>query len=229
MTKPASNRDLDAITLNRKTGEEPFRIDKLELNTNLCEFWQWSCSNLLGNSLRGHLAEYIVGLALGCVGKVRQEWDAVDLQWKPEEGGEIRIEVKSAAYLQSWKQEKDSVITFDIAQKRPWYSETNVMETDMVRSADVYVFSLLQHRDKSNVEPMDLAQWTFFAVPTPQIHAKFGTQKSISLGPLTGLHGPPFGFAELKAKVAEAARWNSTRLMITSPEIDVTIPRSSRE
>ena len=119
MTKPASNRDLDAITLNRKTGEEPFRIDKLELNTNLCEFWQWSCSNLLGNSLRGHLAEYIVGLALGCVGKVRQEWDAVDLQWKPEEGGEIRIEVKSAAYLQSWKQEKDSVITFDIAQKRP--------------------------------------------------------------------------------------------------------------
>ena len=103
------------------------------------------------------------------------------------------------------------------------------METDMVRSADVYVFSLRQHRDKSKVDPMDLAQWTFFAVSTPQIHAKFGTQRSVSLGPLTDLHGPPFGFAELKAKVAEAARWNSTRLMITSPEIDVTIPRSSRE
>ena len=52
MTKPASNRDLGAITLNRKTGEEPFRIDRLELNTKLGEFWQWSCSKLLGNSLR---------------------------------------------------------------------------------------------------------------------------------------------------------------------------------
>ena len=114
-----NKRDLSAITLSRKTGEELFRIDHLELNAKLGEFWQWSCSNLLGNSLRGHLAEYIVGLALGCIGKVRQEWDAVDLQWEREEGCAIRIEVKSAAYLQSWKQEKDSVITFDIAQKRP--------------------------------------------------------------------------------------------------------------
>lgn len=202
MTKPTSKGDLDAVTLNRKTGEEPFRIDHLELNAKLVGFWQWSCSNLLGNSLRGHLAEYIVGLALGCIGKVRQEWDAVDLQWEPEGGGKIRIEVKSAAYLQSWKQEKKSSITLDIAPKRPWYSETNVMKTDIVRSADVYVFSLLQHRDKSNVDPMDLAQWTFFAVPTPQIHAKFGIQKSISLGPLTDLHGPPFGFAELKARLS---------------------------
>ena len=229
MTKPTSNRVLDAVALNRKTGEEPFRIDHLELNTKLVGFWQWSCSNLLGNSLRGHLAEYIVGLALGCIGKVRQEWDAVDLQWEPEEGCAIRIEVKSAAYLQSWKQEKESAITFDIAQKRPWYSETNVMETDMVRSADVYVFSLLQHRDKSNVDPMDLAQWTFFAVPTLQIHAKFGIQKSISLGPLTDLHGPPFGFAELKARVAQAAKWNSSHLIKSTNEDVVAIPRPSNE
>jgi hypothetical protein len=229
MTKPTSNRDLDAVTLNRKTGEEPFRIDHLELNTKLVGFWQWSCSNLLGNSLRGHLAEYIVGLALGCIGKVRQEWDAVDLQWEPEGGGKIRIEMKSAAYLQSWKQEKESAITFDIALKRPWNSETNVMETDIVRSADVYVFSLLQHRDKSNVDPMDLAQWTFFAVPTLQIHAKFGTQKSISLGPLTDLHGPPFGFAELKARVAQAAKWNSSHLFKSTNEDVVAIPRPSNE
>ena len=228
MTKPPNNGYLDAVTLNRKTGDEPFRIDHLELNTKLVGFWQWSCSNLLGNSLRGHLAEYIVGLALGCIGNVRQEWDAVDLQWEPEGGGKIRVEVKSAAYLQSWKQEKESAITFDIALKRPWNSETNVIETDIVRSADVYVFSLLQHMEKSNVNPMDLAQWTFFAVPTLQIHSKFGTQKSISLGPLTALHGPPFGFAELKTRVARAAKWNSTRLT-TSPEIDAAIPRSSWE
>ena len=224
-----NKKDVSAITLSRRTGEELFRIDHLELNAKLGDFWQWSCPNLLGNTLRGQLAEYLVGLSLGCVGKVRQEWDAVDLKWKPEEGCEIGIEVKSAAYLQSWKQEKESAITFDIAQKRPWYSETNVMETDMVRSADVYVFSLLQHKDESKVDPMDLAQWTFFAVPTPQIHAKFGTQKSISLGPYTDLHGPPFGFAELKARVAQAARWNSSHLIKSPNEVDVATPRPSNE
>ena len=229
MTKPARNRDLGAITLSRKTGEEPFRIDKLELNAKLSEFWQWSCSNLLGNSLRGHLAEYIVGLALGCVDKVRQEWDAVDLQWEPELGSKIRIEVKSAAYLQSWKQEKVSSISFDIAQKRPWDAETNAMETDVVRVADVYIFCLLQHKDKSSVDPLNLSQWTFFAVPTPQIHATFGTQKSVSLGPLSILHGPSFGFTELKTRVVEAAKWKSTRLITSSHEVDDATPRHSNE
>ena len=210
MTNPANKLDFGAILLNRKTGEEPFRIDYLELNAKLGEFWQWSCSNLLGNTLRGHLAEYIVGLALGCVGKVRQEWNAVDLQWETGEDCTIRIEVKSAAYLQSWKQERVSAISFDIAQKRPWDAETNVMETDMVRSSDVYIFCLLDHKDKSTVDPMDLAQWSFFAVQTLRLHAKFGTQKSISLGPLSDLHGAKFGFAELKKRVADEAKWKPT-------------------
>ena len=138
-------------------------------------------------------------------------------------------EVKSAAYLQSWKQEKVSAISFDIAQKRPWDAETNAMETDVVRVADVYIFCLLQHKDKSSVDPLNLSQWTFFAVPTPQIHATFGTQKSVSLGPLSILHGPSFGFTELKTRVVEAAKWKSTRLITSSHEVDDATPRHSNE
>lgn len=210
MTDQSNEQSLDKINVVQKTGEEQFRLGNQELNTKLVEFWQWSCSDLVNNALRGVMAEYIVGLALGCVDKVRQEWDAVDLKWKTDGNRAIRIEVKSAAYLQSWKQKNKSAISFDIAQTRPWDSETNAMATDMIRSSDVYVFCLLHHKDKSSVDPMDLAQWFFFAVPTARIHAKFGTQKSISLGPLTDLHGASFSFADLKTRVAEAAKWNPT-------------------
>ncbi len=55
------------------------------------------------------------GLTLGVVDTPRVEWDAVDLRYRGH-----GIEVKSAAYLQSWAQTKPSTITFDVARKRGW-------------------------------------------------------------------------------------------------------------
>lgn len=46
-------------------------------NTDLTvsDFWAWAGSDLLDNALRGQLAEFIVGSALGCIdGKFRREW-----------------------------------------------------------------------------------------------------------------------------------------------------------
>ena len=46
---------------------------------------------------------FIVGLALGCVdGRVRAEWDACDL--RTTQGSSV--EVKSAAYVQTWQQKE---------------------------------------------------------------------------------------------------------------------------
>lgn len=75
---------------------------------------------------RGVLAEYaedMVARALGIdTGGVRGEWAAHDLT--PSSG--VKIEVKSAAYIQSWAQKKPSTIAFNVRATRAWDADTNV-------------------------------------------------------------------------------------------------------
>ncbi len=84
----------------RKTGDEPLHIDGQPLAANVLSFWQWSASDLISNTMRGRLAEYLVACALGVADGVRVEWDAYDLRTPSG----IKVEVKSAAYVQSWRQ-----------------------------------------------------------------------------------------------------------------------------
>ncbi|BDP40901.1 hypothetical protein DAETH_08700 [Deinococcus aetherius] len=114
-----------------------------EINAN--EFWQWAYSDFLSNALRGVLAEYIVARALGCTQRPRVEWDAYDLR---TDAG-LKIEVKSAAYLQSWQQKRLSPIRFDIGLKRGWDAETNVNALQASRSADVYVFCVFKTQERA--------------------------------------------------------------------------------
>ena len=81
----------------RKTGEERFLDGELELDVCLKDFWSWNQSDLLSNTLRGKLAEFIVGTAVDAVTNTRIEWDAYDL-FTPDG---IKIEVKSSSNLQS--------------------------------------------------------------------------------------------------------------------------------
>ena len=103
----------------------------------LGDFWSWAYSDVLNNRNRSILAEFLVAAALGVLDEPRVEWDAVDLSYHDK-----RIEVKSAAYLQSWEQERLSVIRFDIARKRGWDAAANLSASKPTRSADAYVFCL---------------------------------------------------------------------------------------
>ena len=47
----------------RKTGAEPFTAGETPLGFAVLDFWQWSNSNLVGNALRGHIAEFLVARA----------------------------------------------------------------------------------------------------------------------------------------------------------------------
>lgn len=62
------------------------------------EFWRWAMSDLLGNRVRGLLAEFIVGRLLGddTLSHPRMEWDSYDLLYRGH-----KIEVKSSAYTQT--------------------------------------------------------------------------------------------------------------------------------
>jgi hypothetical protein len=192
---------LSALAVVPKTGAEHFHASGEARNENVLGFWRWSSSDLVGNAMRGVLAEYIVGMALGCVSDgVRMEWDAADLL--TADG--LRVEVKSAAYLQSWAQSKLASISFGIQPTKRWDAATNTHSSEVKRQADVYVFCVLHHEDKHTVDPLDLDQWTFFVLSTDELTASVGPQKSISLNRLRSLHPRRASFAEL-AKAITAA------------------------
>lgn len=164
-------------------------------------FWQWAFSDFLSNALRGVLAEYIVGSATDSVSGKRVEWDAYDL--KTETG--VRIEVKSAAYLQSWKQSKPSLIRFDIAKKQSWYAETNSYSVESARSADVYVFCVFSENNREIADPLDLEQWFFLVAPVHVLDANFSNQKSVALSSLESTGIKRITFAQLTDEIHRAA------------------------
>lgn len=193
---------------NRKTGSEPFTVGQQPLAADVLSFWQWCASDLVSNTMRGVLAEYIVALALGVVTdvSVRREWDAYDLLLLDG----TKVEVKSAAYVQSWRQAKPSTIQFKVAKRRAWDAETNVVAAEPSRSADVYVFAVLSHPDWATINPLDLSQWTFFVLPTAVLNARKRSQHSITLKSLAAIAGPSLAHSQLRDAVRSAAQRPST-------------------
>jgi hypothetical protein len=63
-------------TSPRKTGTKTFKPESFQLQ----EFRQCNCSDLLRNTLRGHLAEFLIAKAVGPADGVRTEWDAATLR-----------------------------------------------------------------------------------------------------------------------------------------------------
>ena len=173
-----------AVDLQPRQPEELFIYDGESRGFSLLNFWIWSGSNVLNNTLRGQIAEYIVTQATrATVPAIRVEWNSVDVM-TPEGNS---IEVKSAAYFQSWHQDEPSKISFDIEKKRPWNNETNQYEKTPRRSARVYVFCLLTNKDRNTIDPLDLSQWKFYILPTTVIDSRLGNQKSIALSRLKEL------------------------------------------
>jgi hypothetical protein len=162
------------------------------------DFWSWAYSDVLSNTTRSVYAEFLVAAALDVIAEPRLEWDAVDLRYRGH-----AIEVKAAAYLQSWPQRAPSPIRFDIAKKRAWDARTNISTPHPVRAADVYVFCLYTETDPGRNDVLDPAGWDFYVLPTACINAELGDQKSISLSRLEAL-ARPIGYEELAGRIRKA-------------------------
>jgi len=187
--------DLGPIEVERRTGGESFHDGGCNLGFDLMGFWQWSASDLVSNATRGILAEYLVAQALGVAGGVREEWAAYDLT--TVDG--TRVEVKSAAFIQSWGQDHLSPIIFHVPKTRAPQSE------DIRRQADVYVFAVLAHDNQSTLDPLDVSQWEFYVVPTAHLDNRTRSQHSITLPSLQALAGDPIKLSQLKGAVEAAA------------------------
>ena len=193
--------NLPAIETTRKTGDESFEFNGSALTLSLLSFWQWSSSDIVGNAMRGILAEYIVASSVGMNSGIRTEWDAFDIE--TPEG--IKVEVKSGAYVQSWNQRKHSTIQFSIRPTQGWDSESNERASEVRRQADVYVFCLLKHKDQSSINPLNLDQWVFYVLSTNALNQSVGVQKSISLNSLESLNPFQVSYGELYASIKAAA------------------------
>lgn len=192
--------DLKAYKSTPKSGDEALTFEEKTVNYTLLDFWRWSVSDILSNATRGRFAEFIVGTALGIDPlDLRDEWDAYDLSTK----NGIKIEVKSAAYIQSWNQKALSKISFSIKKARFWDAANNIRKGEPARHADVYVMCHLKHLDKNTIDPLKLEQWDFYVVPTFMLNNYPRSQTSITLKSLNKLVHP-INYSQLKNEIENA-------------------------
>lgn len=145
------------------TGNESFTYNDQPIGKQLIDFWRWNTSDLINNTMRGALAEFIVASALSLnTEESREDWNEFDLLY-----GKTKIEVKASGYIQSWNEPgKLSAPSFDIAPKYAW---NNAAITERTRKADVYVFCLHNHKDNKTANPTRLEQWSFYVLATYKI------------------------------------------------------------
>lgn len=193
-------KDLREIKADPKTGTEKITDNGTETEYNLLDFWRWSVSDILSNATRGRFAEFIVGTAIGINPlNLRDEWGAYDLT--TDDG--IKIEVKSASYIQSWNQKQLSKISFSIKKARYWDAVNNMQGGEPKRHADIYVLCHLKHIEQRTINPLKMEQWDFYVLPTFRLDNYKRSQSSITINSLRKLTEPK-NYSELKTEIEKA-------------------------
>lgn len=214
VTTKMSSLELPRIIHSLKNGGESLHSNGQNLGVTVLDFWRWSVSDLVSNTTRGILAEFIIAHALDIpFDQIRDEWGAYDLRIPDDD---IKIQVKSAAYVQSWYQSKPSKISFLVRKTLAWNPDTNRQELEARRHAEVYVFALLAHNDQTTIDPLNVDQWKFFVLPTTTLEARTRSQHSITLRTLERL-SVAVTYQDLKKKIQEAASQNRIAVLESSP------------
>ncbi len=185
-------------------GDQSFCAGGAPLRFRPGDYWRWSGSDLLGNTGRGVLAEYLVGCALDAVRGPRLEWGAHDLLF-----GAVKVEVKSAAYFQSWPQKRASPIRFGVGRRRhAWDSETGTEERadPPQRWADVYVFCELGEPGGTEPDPFNLDEWRSYVASRAVLDEESGDQKTVSRRRLGEMGCAALPCDQIRAAVERAAR-----------------------
>ncbi len=165
------------------------------------DFWQFALGDLRMNNARGYLAEFIVGKALGIENLKRVEWDSYDLLF-----GDITIEIKSSAYLQSWDQKKVSTLRFSGLQGTRYHPRAPGDGEDPLGkrfNAMVYVFCAHTRTEHESYDQLDIAQWEFFVV-SRSVLAETGL-RSLGISRARGLANGPTAWADLGSAITAAA------------------------
>lgn len=136
------------------TGAEHFE----GIEATVGQFWAWGFSDLRDNTLRGVLAEFLVARTVGSDQQLRVAWDNYDVL----SPSGIRIEIKSAGYLQSWSQRTHSRPVFGRLTGRSFDPDTNEFSSEREVRADVFVFAIQTCMDHAAYDVLDIRQWEFW-------------------------------------------------------------------
>ena len=207
-----------SIFAQQRTGNENFTFHGDLTGYRLHDFWAWNASNLLNNTLRGALCEFIVSSALGVdLSGCYEDWLPFDIafpyQWQCEglTRDIIRIEVKSSAYLQAWPQRKPSAISFRIQPTKAWDPVAGFVG-EMMRQSDVYVFGLYTETVRNKADPLILDGWDFYILPTQKLNEACGTQKSLSLSMLQSLVPDKTKYSGIRQAVVNCVKSDAYRV-----------------
>ena len=107
------------ITPNFLPPDTPIKAAGGKKTAEIKDFWQWAYSNLIDNTARGKLAEFLVACALGIEKNLTQPWAEFDLL--SNDG--VSIEVKTSGYIQAWGQNELSRLSFHTSNT--WLGRTN--------------------------------------------------------------------------------------------------------
>lgn len=173
----------------------------------LLDFWSWAFSDVLTNTTRGMVAEFIIAISLGIdIKEPRDGWAKFDLLYK-----NFGIEIKSASYHQRWYQKQLSTISFNVPKRKGWDAKTNRLDSVSRRQADIYVLSLLAEQDRDKINPLNLDQWQFWVVDTLFFDNRARSQHSITYNSLLKEIGEPIPYTHLKMAIDKLIENKSTK------------------
>lgn len=165
-------------------------------------FWRWAWSDLIGSTERARLAKFIIACALGVEGVYRGSDEPCDLEM---EGG-VRVDVRAAGWVQSWHQSEPAMIVFGIQPTIAWDPEKDEYDTDRARRSDVFVFCVHDCKEPSAIDPLDIAQWKFYVVPTAAIDAEMEDKRTITMPKLIEIGAQETPYSGLKEAVLRFKR-----------------------
>ncbi len=181
---------------------ENFKLNNKPIENTIGDFWTWAYSDLTNNINRSVLAEYIVASALNLTNidseKYRIMFRAYDLLTEDN----YRVEVKSAANIQSWGAKHPNKINFKIAPAR-LPDETGDYKDDAPkqRNCDIYVFCVYRAQSLEQ-SPLDLDLWDFYVLATSILDKYIPNQLTISLPSLMKFKPIECNYSQLKTAVS---------------------------
>ncbi len=194
-------------------GNEPFMDDEKALGFTVNDFWSFQFSNLW--DMQGEVGEFVVSMALGnAVPDNKCGWTLYDIDYNGK-----RIEVKTTAYYQPWRERSEKFKGKPLSQQRTFsirkaHEKEQDMSSPLARNNDVYVFCLILGETKETSNPLILDHWRFWVIPTELINDECGDNKSITLQRVKKLFKKFYGseeglrFANIKNSVDKAIEYS---------------------
>ena len=146
-------------------GSEQLQVGGHGIAVTMNDFWRWAGSNLSDAATRSVFAEFLVASSLDILSDGRQVGRSYDLLWPQRDGKDIRVNVSSAAYVQSADAEHPDQVSFPLGAKDHF---------------DVCVFCLFKAMAQDQA-PLDTELWDFYTISASLLNGVWDERQSLTM------------------------------------------------